>query len=81
MDASTRAFIQLLDQINREAGFAILQEGNQMRDCIDEYNDIYDQLSRENNEVGMRFSRLSMNASPGEVRMVVRDMIFFLEHE
>ena len=81
MDASTQAFIQLLDQINREAGYAIMQDGNQLRDCIDEYNDIYDQISRENGAVGQRFSRLSMDASAGTVRMVVRDLIFFLEHE
>lgn len=81
MDASTRAFIQQLDQIDREAGYAIMTEGNELRDCIDDYNDIYDRLSRENREVSMRFSRLSGSASAGTVRMTVRDMIFFLEHE
>ena len=81
MDASTRAFIQVLDQINREAGYAIMEDGNELRDCIDEYNDIYDQIARENGEVGMRFSRLSLDASAGTVRMIVRDLIYFLEHE
>ena len=81
MDSSTRAYIELLDHINREAGFAIMSEGNELRNCIDEYNDIYDRLARENTEVGYRFSRLSMDASAGAVRMTVKDLIYFLEYE
>ena len=81
MDASTKAFIDLLDHLNREAGFAILQEGDELRLIIDEYNDIYDKLAREKTEIAYRFSRLGMDASAGTLRMTVRDMIYFLEHE
>ena len=81
MDASTKAFIDLLDQLNREAGFAILQEGDALQPIIEEYNDIYDKISREKSEVAFKFSRLGMSASAGTLRMTVRDMIYFLEHE
>ncbi|MBX2821844.1 MAG: hypothetical protein KTR29_19255 [Rhodothermaceae bacterium] len=81
MDASTRAFIDLLDQINREAGFAILHGGDELRLCIEEYNDIYDRLSREKTEIAYRFSRLATDVSAGSLRMTVRDMIHFLEYE
>lgn len=81
MDASTKAFIDLLDHINREAGFAIMNGGDELRFCIDEYNDIYDKISRERSEAAYRFSRLSSDVSAGTLRMAVRDMIHFLEYE
>ena len=81
MDASTKAFIHLLDHLNREAGFAILNGGDELRFCIEEYNDIYDRLSREKSEIAYRFSRLSGDVSAGTLRMTVRDLIHFLEYE
>lgn len=81
MDASTKAFIDLLDHLNREAGFAIMQDGNQLRSIIEDYNDIYDKIAREKTEIAYRFSRLGTDASAGTLRMTVRDMIYFLEHD
>lgn len=81
MDASIKAFIDLLDQINREAGFAIMNGGDELRFCIEEFNDIYDRLSREKTEIAYRFSRLSTDVSAGTLRMAVKDLIHFLEYE
>ena len=81
MGASYNQFVQELTHIEREAGYALLCDDNDVawQSCIDQFNDIYNQLIRVDDEIRMRFSPLSNNDTAGTVRMAVRDLIFFLE--
>ena len=81
MDASTRAFVQQLSFLEREAGYALMidQNDRERQNCIDQFNDIYSELSRLNDDISRQFSPLSHHDSAGTLRMAVRDMIFFLE--